>query len=61
MSPEMFRNFELYRRYRVCEAYNAAVDIWAIGVLIYALAVGKLPYDRPVSNNNQVVSSFSSN
>lgn len=39
LSPEMIRG----------EKYDESVDIWAIGIILYELLVGKPPFEAPVS------------
>lgn len=39
LSPEMIRG----------EKYDESVDIWAIGIIMYELLVGKPPFEAPVS------------
>lgn len=31
------------------EKYDESVDIWAIGIIMYELLVGKPPFEAPVS------------
>ena len=34
--------------------YNKSVDIWTIGILSYLLLVGRLPFDNPDDNENEI-------
>ena len=36
------------------EKYDKSVDIWCIGILTYFMLVGKLPYDDPDDNENEI-------
>ena len=36
------------------EKYDKSVDIWCIGILTYFMLAGKLPYDDPDDNENEI-------
>ena len=36
------------------DKYDKSVDIWCIGILSYLMLVGKLPYDDPDDNENEI-------
>lgn len=44
MSPEMVRN----------EPYSNRIDVWAIGILTYALICGYTPYDADTDEETMV-------
>merc|ERR1712137_951825 len=41
---------EVYRRLSTCNNGKAA-DVWALGVLLYVMIVGNIPWDRPTHHD----------
>ena len=46
MAPEQFILDEISKMYRL----NEKVDVWAVGVIIFELCTGKLPFEGDTYN-----------
>ena len=40
---------------RFCAETGSAIDVWCLGIVLYALVCGKLPFDSPTGSRDETL------